>query len=153
MPTASLLSSASNMFGNFNFDMERVTGLKFVDDYMTRLNQLQSEDGTINWTALDTEEARKTAKVWGREGLLHLATYSKLGVDAAGLAMGVTGNIPVMAALTLLGEVIESTIKSYADGVVEEPLVKGDWVLFDKTNRFRRRVFGEDNLDYWTLEE
>ena len=82
MPTATLLSSASNMFESFNFDIERVTGLKFLDDYKARLNEIQATDGTINWSALDTEEAKKTAKLFGKEGLMHLATYSKLGVDA-----------------------------------------------------------------------
>ena len=153
MPASTLLTSATNMFEHFLVnDVEQLTGLAWTDEYRSKLNQIQAMAGTIDWSSLDTEEVHKTAKLWGKKGLLHLASYSKIGVDAVGAAVGLTGNIPVMAALTILGEVVESTIKSYADNSEPPPIVAGDWVIFDLTGTFRRRVFGEDNLDYWTLE-
>ena len=87
----SLLQSAFNTFEYYDVDIEKITGHKFVQGYSETLQELQRGFGTIDWTALDASEARKTMGALSGNligaGLEYVGETAKAGAGALALAL------------------------------------------------------------------
>ena len=142
----SLLQSAFNTFEYYDVDIEKITGHKFVQGYSETLQELQRGFGTIDWTALDASEARKTMGALSGNligaGLEYVGETAKAGAGALALALAggagppgaVVGLVSVAAgvAIDMLLDKIAAHLES--DPI---PMVKGDWVLVDDSGEFK----------------
>jgi len=159
----SLLQSAFNTFANYDVDIEKITGNKFVTGYAQNLLDLEKSFGTIDWKVFDAKEGSAALEALSGNligaGLEAFGESAKVGLGVAASYLAGTGGPPgvaVGAVTAIAGLAIDAVLDKIAAGIESDPIpyVKGDWVVVDDNGTFeRRRMMGQFDIDSENLEE
>jgi len=159
----SLLQSAFNTFANYDVDIEKITGNKFVTGYAQNLLDLEKSFGTIDWKVFDAKEGSAALEALSGNligaGLEAFGESAKVGLGVAASYMAGTGGPPGVAlgAVTAIaGLAIDVVLDKIAAQIETGPtkFAKGDWVVVDDNGTFeRRRMMGQFDMDFENLEE
>ena len=146
MPT--LLQSVFNTFYDYEVDIEKVTGHKFIQDYKGMFSGLTKKFGQVNWGNVDGAEVSKIAKDewnnWLGKNMEAIGEGAKQLLANTGMMVGAAGS-PAAGVVTALGGTAIDALLDTAASWVEvdlHPMLRGDWVVVDKTGQFHRRLWG-----------